>query len=87
MKEKQFHGKLPIGRAHELESKKETLPAVEVKNTVRWVNNDMELPFDIREGESGSIGLFLAQSPKPDARQVEVSRLHGRSGILARFNG
>jgi hypothetical protein len=78
---------LQIGKAADLEAQKETLPAVEVKNHVTWINpNFPELPFDIQEGKPTKLSMFLMPSPA-DGEKIqhrEVSRHHLRSGIVGR---
>jgi hypothetical protein len=66
----------------------EKLLSVEVKNEVLWVNENMELPFNIEEGQSNRLGMFLT----PDSRShlydssyhLEMVPRHRRSGILGR---
>jgi len=65
----------------------EKLPAVEVKNKVVWVNENMKLPFDIEKGESNRLGMFLTPEPLSDVSdpyQLEMRTGHRRSGILGR---
>src|SRR3989344_3079542 len=78
---------LPTGIGGEkLKENRETLPAVEVANEVSWVNNKMNLPFDLRVGESSRLGMFLTPNPQTgeQAFNLEVSGSHTRSGILGR---
>ncbi|MDO8536658.1 MAG: hypothetical protein Q7R94_00215 [bacterium] len=78
---------LPIGKAAELEAAKETLPAIEVKNHVLWVNPDFpELPFNIEEGESTKLGMFLTRKPKDEKlyRLERTGTRHGRSVLVVR---
>lgn len=42
-----------------LKEGREILPAVEVANEVSWVNNKMNLPFDLKVGEATKLGMFL----------------------------
>lgn len=78
--------RLPLGAAKELEATKETLPAVEIKNHVVWVNPAFEgkLPFEIEEGRPIKLGMFLAPKAIEGARRLEASTHHGRSAILGR---
>lgn len=80
---------LPTGIGGEmLKENREILPAVEVKNEVVWVNPKIEVPFDIREGESTRLGMFLAPNKNKrtgDKRYpLEMKPEHRRSGILGR---
>lgn len=99
MKESKENPRLPIGGTAELNAKKETLPAVEVKNHVLWVNPDFpELPLRLPTAEelkratengktiSTKFALFLTPAPgeKEKTFSLEVAPLHGRSGILGR---
>jgi len=71
-----------IGKAAE---PKETLPAVEVKNEVIWVNPAFpEAPFKLKEGEPAKLGLFLTPNPKPEEKvfNLKVMPLHGRSALV-----
>lgn len=93
MKEK-FERQLPIGIGGEkLKAGRETLPAVEVKNTVLWVNRNLELPFDLKTAKSNPLGMFFASSlgaketEKDETTKtynLEVDQGHQRSGILGR---
>ncbi len=86
MKEK-IERQLPTGIGGEkLKENRETLPAVEVANEVSWVNNKMNLPFDLRVGEPTKLGMFLTPNPQEDQStfNLEVSGSHTRSGILGR---
>lgn len=77
---------IPTGTGRESEPK-EILPAVEVQNEVMWVNKDFpELPFDIKEGESTKLGLFLTPKPKEGEKtfDLKASGGHYRSGLLGR---
>ncbi|MBU6500307.1 MAG: hypothetical protein KGJ89_00550 [Patescibacteria group bacterium] len=75
---------LPIGiGGDKLAEGRETLPAVEVKNVVEWVNPHLQLPFDLREGKPSKLGMFLTQEDYPeDGYELEVHRQHKRSGII-----
>lgn len=77
---------LPIGHGGELEKRKETLPAVEIKNEVTWVNPAFEdhLPFKLERYKPAKLGLFLTPEGKEEDFQVEVVPVHGRSAILGR---
>lgn len=77
--------KFPIGLPKKLEEKKEVLPAIEVANKIRWVNPDFpELPFDIKEGKSTKLGMFLTPKNENVDYHLEVKKGHGRSAILGR---
>lgn len=48
----------------------EKLPAIEVKNEVVWVNNDVEAPFNFEENKSSKIGVFL--TPEPNKKESVI---------------
>ncbi|MDP3793054.1 MAG: hypothetical protein Q8Q89_05000 [bacterium] len=78
---------LPIGIGGEkLKESRETLPAVEVANEVSWVNNKMNLPFNLKVGEQSRLGMFLTPNPQDGENvfNLEISTSHTRSGILGR---
>ena len=78
---------LPVGIGGErLKEGRETLPAIEVANEVSWVNNKMNLPFELKVGEPSRLGMFLTPDPKTGEKifNLEVSDSHTRSGILGR---
>ncbi len=76
---------LPIGIGGEkLAEGRETLPAVEVKNVVEWVNPHIQAPFDLRKGKPSRLGMFLTTEPDESAYELEVHPEHGRSGIIGR---
>lgn len=78
---------LPIGIGGEkLKEGREILPAVEVANEVSWVNNKMNLPFNLKVGEATKLGIFLTPNPQEgeSTYNLEVSGSHTRSGILGR---
>lgn len=75
---------LSIGKAAQLEEQKETLPAVEVKNKVRWVNNEIQFPLNLEVGKQTKIGLFLTTKEGEKSQHLEVMTKHGRTGILGR---
>ena len=64
----------------------EKLPAVEVKNEVVWVNNDVEMPFNFEEDKPSKIGVFL--TPEPNEQEpvfhVKVMDNHFRSALLGK---
>jgi hypothetical protein len=76
----------PIDRRKILEKNKEVLSAVEVKNHVVYVNPDIDSPFDLQQGKSTRLGIFLSseQHDGDKARAVEVEVEHGRSALLIR---
>jgi len=83
---------LPIGTGGEFvnERVKETLPALEVKNTVLWRNPAFKdtMPFKIERGKQTNLGIFF--TPKPEEYPEEKARrpvimpegYKGRSGLL-----
>lgn len=82
-----FERQLSIGVGQkELAKERETLPAVEVANEVVWVNKEMEIPFDIKKGESNCLGMFLIPGLKKTDKgyNLEMRPEHRRSGILGR---
>lgn len=84
--EKHFRKSTPIitGEASKIEKK--TLPAVEVRNTVIFVNPEIEAPFKLEEGESAKLGLFLTPQVGTEDKKIglEIAEGHGRSAILGR---
>ena len=57
--------RLPVGIGGvELKKDRKTLPAIEVANEVSWVNNKMNLPFNLKVGESSRLGMFLTPNPQ-----------------------
>lgn len=79
--------KVPIGLGSKVESSKETLPAVEVKNHVLYVNEHLHSPLNLTVGEPTNLAVFLTQHPDGErkSRDVEVKARHGRSALLGRF--
>lgn len=90
-KEKQFYKEVPIGTGRKSEPK-ETLPTVEVDNEVLWVNKDFEdpekggMPFNLKEGESTKLGVFLTPKLKKNEKALDlrVRESHGRSALLGK---
>jgi len=75
----------PIGKGKKLNDTRETLPAVEVKNEVVWVNPDLDLPFDLKVGEPTKLGVFLSdEAEEENSRNLEVESFHNRSAVLGR---
>jgi len=82
---------LPLGTGETFvqERAKETLPALEVKNTVLWVNPAFKdtMPFKIEQGKQTNLGIFF--TPKPEEYPEEKARKPiimpeynmGRSGL------
>lgn len=65
----------------------EKLPALEVKNEVVWINQNVEFPFNIEKGESSRLGMFLTPKSQLDVSgsyQLEIRFHHKRTGILGR---
>ena len=77
---------LPIGLDSKLQSSTETLPAIQVKNRVEWVNSDLELPFNLQTGKSTDLGFFLTNKIKSGEQSMgfEVKAHHGRSALFGR---
>jgi len=73
----------PIGSGKEGEPK-ETLPAIEVKNEVSWINPRFpRLPFDLKEGKPTKLGLFLTPEKEPKkAYPLKILGEHYRSALL-----
>lgn len=62
---------------------KETFPAIPVANEVLWVNPKIELPFDLQEGQSCDLGIFLANSfMDQKVLQLPADDIHHRSVLL-----
>src|SRR3989338_4439362 len=82
---------LPLGTGKEfLEKRKElTLPALEVKNTVLWVNPAFKntMPFKIELGKQTNLGIFFTPLSEEDvpknARHPKImpEDIVGRSGL------
>lgn len=84
--EKQPYKEIPTGTGRESEPK-ETLPAIEVDNEVEWVNPEFEkMPFNLKEGESTKLGIFLTPEPKEKEKSFDLKVMlkHGRSGLVGR---
>lgn len=63
----------------------EKLPAIEVKNEVVWVNDDVEMPFKFEEGKPTKIGVFLTTPNELEpAMYLRVLDNHFRSAILGK---
>ena len=64
----------------------EKLPAVEIKNEVVWINDDVEMPFNFEEDKPSKIGVFL--TPEPNEQEpvfhVKVMDNHFRSALLGK---
>ncbi len=73
------------GEMDKLETNKECLPAIKVKNTVRWVNEDFTTPYKLKVGEQCELALFL--TPKSDEHDflLEIMPKHNRSALLGRL--
>ncbi|MCE9548996.1 hypothetical protein K8Q98_01205 [Candidatus Nomurabacteria bacterium] len=76
--------KAPIGKGAELKATRETLPSVEVKNKVIWVNPSLDAPFNLKVGEPTRLGTFLSAKIPGDKLNLEVKNYHGRSAMLGR---
>lgn len=86
--EKQF----PVGAGEEfVEKRKElSLPAVEIKNKVLWVNPAFkEAPFKLEKGKQTKLGMFFTPPRPADKQQKETFKLSimpeegaGRSGLI-----
>src|SRR3989344_1741250 len=83
---------VPTGLGSKLERQKETLPVLEVKNKVVWVNPDLDIPFALKVGQPTNLGLFLSrrnnpsETPLPSQKitEMEVESRHNRSALLGR---
>ncbi len=78
---------IPTGIGGEkLKEGAEILPAIGVDNEVVWVNKKVKIPFDFKVGKRSNLGIFLTPDSKTNENKfhLEVSKLHGRSGILGR---
>ena len=63
-----------------------TLPAVEVKNEVVWVNDKVAMPFVFEEGKPSKLGIFFTPKPKEGEPifSLGVTDEHFRSGNLGK---
>lgn len=63
-----------------------TLPAVEVKNEVVWVNDKVAMPFVFEEGKPSKLGVFMTPKPKEGEPvfNLGVTDEHFRSGDLGK---
>lgn len=85
----------PIGSGSEFqkERQKETLPALEVKNTAIWINPSFEetMPFKIELGKPAKLGIFLTAHPEiyPEEKEwqamIAPEEISGRSVLLGSF--
>lgn len=75
----------PIGLGKEA-GPEEKLSAVEVKNEVVWVNKEVEMPFDLKEGKPTKLGVFLTYNPGGKGRILNVGIMdeHFRSALLGK---
>lgn len=73
-----------LGSIEEAELERK-LPAVEVKNEVVWINDDVEMPFKFEENKPSKIGVFLTtpNELEPDFH-VKVMDNHFRSALLGK---
>lgn len=60
------------------------LPAVEVTNEVSWVNEKVDIPFDLKQGEASRLGLFLTKDQDKASYHLETSDNHFRSALLGK---
>ncbi len=63
-----------------------TLPAVEVRNEVVWVNDKVAMPFVFEEGKPSKLGVFLTPKPKEGEPTFSLGVMdeHFRSGNLGK---
>ncbi|KKR61270.1 hypothetical protein A2643_02395 [Candidatus Nomurabacteria bacterium RIFCSPHIGHO2_01_FULL_39_220] len=75
------------GLASNLKSEQETLPAIEVKNHVEWVNDNFNLPF-FEVGKPTNLGVFLTSEVDSEDKPIilEVKSRHGRSALLGKIH-
>ena len=68
------------------EVKLETLPAVEVKNEVVWVNDKVAMPFVFEKGKPSNLGVFITPKPKEGEPVFNLGVMdeHFRSGDLGK---
>jgi hypothetical protein len=65
----------PVGIGGEkLKEERETLPMVDVRNSVEWVDKDVESPFNLEVGKKADFPLFLSANPskKEETYPLEV---------------
>lgn len=66
---------------------RETLPVLEVKNKVVWINPNLDFPFKLQVGQPTNLGLFLndaLQVPAENSKRLEAENHHNRSLLLGR---
>lgn len=81
---------LGINESFKQERLKNTLPALEIKNSVNWINPAFEatLPFDLKNGKNSDLGIFLTPNPQEypeeQAKQMVVmpEKISGRAVSL-----
>ncbi|GEM_PF-2126747 len=59
---------------------KDRLPVAEVSNEVIWINPEIRAPFDMKEGESTKLGVFVSNVEQ--RRSIGTVERHGRTGIF-----
>lgn len=63
----------------------ETLPAVEVKNKVIWVNSKARAPFRLEKGRQAQLGMFLTSDPEDHKTYpLEIMDKHYRSALVGK---
>jgi hypothetical protein len=62
------------------------VPAVSVDHVTTWVNGEVNMPFDIKMGESSVFGVFLSAAPKEGEESLKLKAMddHFRSAILGK---
>jgi len=62
------------------------VPAVSVEHETSWVNDDVKMPFDLKEGEPSVFGVFLSANPKENEVAINLSAVddHFRSAIVGK---
>jgi len=73
---------LPEFAHKETKELRDRLPVVEVSNEVIWVNPEIQAPFDMKEGESTKLGVFI--SNENQERSIGTAQGHGRTGIFGK---
>jgi hypothetical protein len=62
------------------------LPAIEVANSVVWVNPDIDLPFKLKEGERTDLAKFFTANPEATQKtsSLRAHASHKRAALLGR---
>src|SRR3989344_6461655 len=65
---------------------REQRDSVSVSGEVTYVNENIDLPFDLKEGETSNLALFLIDNKATEGvLQLGIDARHGRSSALGRI--